>query len=84
MKHIIKYNKKSYANVKERGPTIASGDVVVLSSSKKDDVYIAKHCDRYASCPDNCAVGMRRCVHYYFDCPSFMYLEKIDNTLENL
>ena len=84
MKHIIKYNKKSYEHVKELGPSISMGDVVVLSSSKKDDVYIAKQGKTIGRCDDRCAVGMRRCVHYYFDCPDSLYLDKIDNTLENL
>lgn len=84
MKHIIKYNKKSYTHTKERFPSINIGDVVVLSTNKKDEVYIAKHCDYIDQCPDNCAVGIRRCVHYYFDCPNYTYLEKMDDVMENL
>lgn len=83
MKYILKYNKKSYTHVEEIGPSISPGDIVVLSSSKKDDTYIAKSCD-FSRCDARCPVGLRRCVHYYFECPSHVYLEKIDNTLENL
>lgn len=83
MKHILKYNKKSYEYVEERGPSIAIGDVVVLSSSKKDDVYIAKRSET-SGCDTRCPVGMRRCVHYYFECPSYTCLEKIDDIMENL